>query len=329
MKKAISLIAAALIVLCLAGCGSSKPAEPENSPAESAQGVQTQAPQTISPDPSQEPESSQIEVTDMTGRQITLDAPAERVVALTAADCEILYAVGAGNLLVGRGEYCNYPEEALDIPAVQSGNETNIEQIIALKPQVVFMSTMAQSLEHISSLEAAGIKVVVSKETSIDGVYQSIGIIGAVTGHDDEASGLIESIKASFAQLSENPPGDGTKTVYFEVSPLEWGLWTAGRSTYMNEIAVMLGYKNVFEDVEGWAEISEEQVLARNPDCIVTIAMYYGEGPTPVEEIMGRAGWQNVAAVANGAIFEADADSFTRPGPRLPPGSARCCSWRP
>lgn len=318
MKKSIALLTALLMVLCLAGCGTSETAAPEKSPAESgAAEPETQASQTVPPSPSGEPETGKIIVTDMMGRQITLDAPAERVVALTAADCEILYAIGAGDLLVGRGEYCDYPEEVRDIPAVQSGNETNIEQIIALRPQVVFMSTMAQSLEHVTSLEAAGIKVVESRETSIDGVYYSIGVIGAVTGHDDEAAALIENMNASFAQLSENAPGDGTKTVYFEVSPLEWGLWTAGKNTYMNEIAEMLGYRNVFEDVEGWAEVSEEQVLARNPDYIVTIAMYYGEGPTPVEEIMGRPGWQNVAAVKNGAVFEADADSFTRPGPRL------------
>ena len=243
MKKSIALLTALLMVLCLAGCGTSETAAPEKSPAESgAAEPETQASQTVPPSPSGEPETGKIIVTDMMGRQITLDAPAERVVALTAADCEILYAIGAGDLLVGRGEYCDYPEEVRDIPAVQSGNETNIEQIIALRPQVVFMSTMAQSLEHVTSLEAAGIKVVESRETSIDGVYYSIGVIGAVTGHDDEAAALIENMKASFAQLSENAPGDGTKTVYFEVSPLEWGLWTAGKNTYMNEIAEMLGY---------------------------------------------------------------------------------------
>ena len=86
-------------------------------------------------------------VTDMKGRDIVLNEDVTRVVALTAADCEILYAIGAGDVLVGRGEYCDYPEAALSLPAVQSGAGTNIEQIIALTPQVVFMDTMAQSVE--------------------------------------------------------------------------------------------------------------------------------------------------------------------------------------
>ena len=85
-----------------------------------------------------------VTVTDMMGREIVLDAPATRVVALTAADCEILCALGCGDALVGRGEYCNYPASVNDVPAVQSGYETNIEQIISLEPQVLFMATMAR-----------------------------------------------------------------------------------------------------------------------------------------------------------------------------------------
>ena len=84
-----------------------------------------------------------------------------------------------------------------------------------------------------------------------------------------------------------------------------------------NEIAEMIGLKNCFDDVEGWAAISEEQVLERNPDFIVTITMYYGEGPTPVEEILSREGWQEMKAVKNQAILNADSNAISRPGPRL------------
>ena len=75
-----------------------------------------------------------IKLNDMLDREVTLDSFAKRVVALQPSDCEILYAIGAGDTLVGRGEYCNYPQEVNDVPAVHSGNETNIEQIISLAP---------------------------------------------------------------------------------------------------------------------------------------------------------------------------------------------------
>ena len=262
-------------------------------------------------------EDAAVTVPDLTGREITLDAPATRIVALTASDCEILYALGAGDTLVGRGEYCDYPEDVQDVPSVQSGYETNIEQIIALEPQVVLMATMAQTTEQVEALEAAGVRVVVSDAQDIAGVYTAIELIGAVTGKNEEAAALVAGMKDSFAAIAAEAKGDGSKTVYFEVSPLEYGLWTAGKGTFMDELAQMVGLKNAFEDVEGWAAISEEQVLERDPDYIVTISMYYGEGPTPVEEIMGREGWQELKAVKNGAVFNADSNEISRPGPRL------------
>ena len=262
-----------------------------------------------------------VTVTDMTGREITLDEPATRVVALSAADCEFLYAIGAGDTLVGRGEYCDYPAEVLELPAVQSGMDTNIEQIIALEPQVLLMSTMAQTEEQIEALENAGIKVVVSDAQDIEGVYTALNMIGQLMGKEAEAAAVVDEMKSTFAELSDQAAGAEEKTVYFEVSPLEYGLWAAGNGTFMNEIAEMVGLKNVFDDVDGWAEISEEQVLERDPDYIVTITMYFGEGPTPEEEIMARPGWENITAVKNGAILNLQNNELSRPTPRLMDGA--------
>ena len=261
-------------------------------------------------------ESTAVTVTDMAGREITLDAPATKVVALTASDCEILAALGAEDTLVGRGEYCDYPESVLEVPAVQSGADTNLEQIIALEPQVVVMAKMAQTEEQVAALEKAGIRVVVSDAQDIEGVYTAIRLIGALVGRNDEAEAMVADMQSTFADIAAKSENTG-KTVYFEVSPLQWGLWTAGKGTFMDELATLCGLTNAFADVEGWAEISEEQVLERDPDYIVTISMYYGEGPTPVEEIKSRAGWDALKAVQNDAIFNADSNEVSRPGPRL------------
>ena len=261
-------------------------------------------------------EGPAVAVTDMMGREITLDAPVTRIVALTAADCEILCALGCEDVLVGRGEYCDYPASVLDKPSVQSGYETNLEQIIALQPQVVLMGTMAQSVEQVEALEQAGIRVVVSDAQNIEGVYTAIRMIGALTGKDAEAEAIVADMQAGFAEIAERSQDTG-KTVYFEVSPLQWGLWAAGKGTFMDEIAGLCGLTNLLEDMDGWVEVSEETVLARNPDYIVTTAMYFGEGPTPVEEILSRDGWGRLDAVMNDGIFNADSNAITRPGPRL------------
>ncbi len=255
---------------------------------------------------------------DMMGRQVTVAGPVTRVVALTAADCEILYALGAGDLLVGRGAYCDYPAEVLLVPSVESGYETNIEQIIALEPQLILTGTMNQSVEQVDMLEAAGIAVAVSDAQDIAGVYEAIAMIGTLVGRSSEADALIAQMQAAFASLGESGLSG---SVYFEVSPLQYGLWTAGTGTFLQEIADILGLDNLFADLEGWAQVSEEQVLSRNPDYIVTTAADYGIEPSPVDEILGRTGWDSITAVQNGAVYSGFSDSLTRPGPRLVEGA--------
>ncbi len=262
-------------------------------------------------------------VTDMMGREVSLAAPAKKIVVLTAAECEILYALGAGDTVVGKGEYCDWPAEAANVTVVNSGYQTNVEQIIALEPDLVIMNSMDQSPEDVSKLEEAGIPVAVTLATDISGVYESIGLIGTLTGKSKEADLIVKGMKNVFDDISAKPAGNGEQTVYFEVSPLQWGLWTAGKGTFMDEVAALAGLKNCFGDVDGWAEISEEQVLERNPDYIVTITMYYGEGPTPIEEILSRPGWENVTAVKNKAILNLQDNELTRPGPRLADGTVK------
>ena len=288
LKKTGALLIAALMLLALSSCG---------------KGADTT-----------------VTLTDMMGHEVTLDKPAERIVALSAADCEIVYALGAGDLLVGRGEWCDYPAEVFDVPSVESGGNTNVEQILLLKPDVLVMSSMAQTEEQVKQLEDAGVAVVVSDAKDIAGVYTSIELLGKLLGKDAEAAKIVSDMKEGFAGIEANKL-DGTKSVYFEVSPLEWGLWTAGKNTFMDEIATMMGLENCFSDLDGWAEISEEQVLARNPDYIVTITMYFGEGPTPVEEILSRPGWENVTAVRNQAILNLQNNELSRPAPRLADGA--------
>lgn len=255
-------------------------------------------------------------LTDMAGREVVLDAPLTRAIALNPADCEILYALGAQDVLVGRGEYCNYPEDVLSLPSVNSGAQTNIEQILALQPQVIIMSKMAQTVEQVEALEKAGVRVVISDAQSLEGVYEAIALLGELTGREEAAEALAQEMRSGFDAIRQQAQTI-EKTVYFEVSPLEWGLWTSGKDTFLDELAQIVGLTNAFSDVTGWAEISQEQVLERNPDYIVTTAAYYGEGELPVDEIASREGWQDLRAVKNGAIYNADADMTSRPGPRL------------
>lgn len=305
MKKVSAILLAFVLAVSLAAC-SAKPAVSSPSPSASA-----------SPSASSGP----VELTDMTGRSVKLDKPAARVVALTAADCEILYAIGAGSTLVGRGEYCDYPDAVKSLPSVQSGSDTNTEQIIALKPDVVIMSMMDQTKDQITALENAGIKVVASDAQNIDGVYAAIKMIGTVTGKSSDADKVVNTMKKTFsdiqAKVKENSAKASGKTVYFEVSPLQYGLYAAGSGTFMDEMAAMLGVKNIFSDMSGWPQVSEEQVIQRNPDYIVSTTMSHDTGMSATDEIKSRKGWESITAVKNNALLNADNSAITRPGPRL------------
>ena len=258
-------------------------------------------------------------VTDMSGRTVTLNGPAERLVVLQPGDAEILYALGALDKVVGRGAYVDYPAEAAGIPAVQSGYETNLEQIIALAPQAVVMTVMSQTEDQVKALEDAGIRVIVTNAQDLEGIYACIGLLGRVVGLEDRAEALVNSMKEELDALAAEAKAAGAegKTFYYEESPLQWGLWAGGKGIFFDDICTLLGLENIFSDLEGHNSVSEEQVLERNPDFIFTTMMYYGEGAEPDEEIATRPGWDNVSAVKNGAILYDNTSSIARPGPRV------------
>ena len=258
-------------------------------------------------------ESAAITVTDMYGREITLSEPATRIVVMQPSDCEILCAIGCEDAIVGRGLYVDYPASILEVPVVQSGAATNVEEILALQPQVVLMNSMSQSEEQVKQLEENGVKVVVSTTSDIASVYTAITLIGRLMGKDAEAEAVIADMQATFDEIRAKVSGE-TKKVYFEISPPPY-LYTAGSSSYMNELAEICGITNIFGDQEdAWLMISEEQVIERDPDYIVLIT---NMGSAGVEEILSREGWGDISAIKNGKVFNDDDSCMARPSPRL------------
>ncbi|MBR6300538.1 MAG: ABC transporter substrate-binding protein [Clostridia bacterium] len=264
-----------------------------------------------------------ITVTDMMGREMTFDAPADRVVVMMPADCEIVYALGAKDSLIGIGTYCETkPEMAImpelaGLPVVNSGYVTNVEQILALAPNAVIMATMDVQPAITEQLESSGVKVVATDAQSLEDVYTDIRLIGKILGKNAEAEELVASMQQQLADIAAKAPKAG-KTLYVEESPLEWGLWAAGSGTYMNDLCELLGMTNIFAaDFALHQPVSEEAVLERNPDIIVTMMMYYDYGPLPDEEIMNRPGWENVSAVQNDAVLYDETNAVALPGPRL------------
>lgn len=258
-------------------------------------------------------EDTKITVTDMFGREITLDEPATRIVVMQPSDCEILCALGCEDTIVGRGQYVDYPASILEVPVVQSGASTNVEEILALAPQVVLLNSMSQSEEQVKQLEDNGVKVVVSTTSDIESVYTAISLIGKLMGKDAEAEAVIADMEATFDEIRAKASGEAKK-VYFEISPPPY-LYTAGSSSYLNELCEICGVENIFADQEdAWLMVSEEQVIERNPDHIVLIT---NMGSAGVEEILGREGWGDISAIREQKIFNDEDSCMARPSPRL------------
>ncbi|MBR3873918.1 MAG: ABC transporter substrate-binding protein [Clostridia bacterium] len=254
-----------------------------------------------------------ITVTDMFGREVTLAEPATRIVAMEPGDCEILCALGCEEALVARGLYCDYPASVLELPAVASGGDTNLEELLALEPQVIVMNDMAHTKEQVELLAQNGVQVVTTNADSIAEVYENIRLLGTVMGKNTEAEAIIADMQATFDGIAAKSEATD-KTIYFEVMPLEWGLWSAGTGTFMHELAEICGMQNAFADIEGWQPISQEQVIERDPDYIVLVT---GMGETAADEVKGRAGWGDLSAVKNDKVYNADSYKMTRPAPRL------------
>ncbi len=274
-----------------------------------------------------------ISVTDMAGNAIEMDSYASRIVVLDAADCEILFAIGASEQIVGRSEACDYPVEVNPIPYVTTDGIPSSELILELNPQIVIMNAEdAENADMIADLQEAGIQPVVTNATDISGVYTAITLLGTIADHVAEAGSLVANMLTAFAEIEEQTANNSLGTVYFELSPLVDGLATAGSGTLPNDVATLLGMKNEFEDLEGYMPVSAEQVIGRNPDIIITTASdgvestddtqqtdgeTSGNALSAVDEIMQRAGWEGISAVVKQNVYAVDGDALSRPGPRL------------
>lgn len=299
MKKVFNFqwLSVLLLALVLADCGTAEDTKNKDASQDT-----------------QQAEKTSYKVTDDRGVEIAFNEVPKTVVSLQPSNTEILFALGVGDKIVGATEYDTYPEEAQKIERVSDTTNFNSERIIALKPDVVIAYTIGDK-DALKPLENAGIKVfVIQSATTFDDVYGDIEQIAAVMGVADKGNKLNEEIKAKIAEVQMKVKDVKTpKNVYLEVSPKP-DIYTAGSSTFQQEILDAANVNNVFSDLNSWAKVSEEDVIAKNPDVILTTVNYTED---PIGEILGRDGWNTVTAIQNKAVLSIDTDISNRPGPRI------------
>lgn len=255
--------------------------------------------------------------TDGLGREVTLNEFPQRIVSLAPSNTEILFAIGAGNQVVGRDELSDFPEEAKDVTNIGSTFDAlNTELIVSLNPDLVLAAEINPP-EQVKQLEDLGLTVYYLKNpTTLEEMYGNLELLAQMTGHQGEAATLIESLKARVAAVDEKiAPLSSRFSVFYELDATDPSKpFTAGKGTFITQLIDRAGGYNIASDLEGYPQLSLEQVVAADPAFIILGNARYGVTP---ESIAQRPGWENLSAVKNGQIFPFNDDLVSRPGPRL------------
>ncbi len=269
--------------------------------------------------PAATPTPSPITVTDGTGRTVTLAAPAQRIVTLAPSNTEILFAIGAGDRLIGRDDYSDYPAEALSVPSIGSlYPSVNAEAVVALKPDLVLAAGITSDAD-VKTLNDLGLTVYKGHNaTNLDDIYADLLALGKLTGRATEAEQLVADSRSRADAVTSKTSGAGNKpVVLYEIDATEPSKpWTAGPGSFIDLLITMAGGENVGQVGSGdYFQLSLEQLVAQDPDVIVLGSATYG-GQTPAM-VAQRAGWENIKAVKNGAVYTFDDNLVSRPGPRV------------
>lgn len=259
-------------------------------------------------------ESGPYTVVDDRGVEVTFDEVPESIISLMPSNTEILFELGVGDQIIGATDYDTYPEDALKIERVSDSMTINAERIIELQPDVVFAYTAGEE-PQVEQLESAGLKVFVIKSAStVADVYGDIEQIGEVLNLEDRADDIVSGIEEKITAIEEKTASiDKKKKVYFEISPAP-DIWSIGSGTFQQELITAAGVENLYADQQGWFAVTEEDLITRNPEAIITTVNYSED---PKGEILARQGWSNITAIQNKEVYELNADILNRPGPRI------------
>ena len=268
--------------------------------------------------------SSTITVVDDTGFALSLSSYPERIVSLIPSNTEILFAIGAGDKVVGVTDYCDYPYnfsawiEAGNMTSIGGTKNPAIEPIVALEPDLVLaFGGTGGSLDAIDKLRNLGYNVLTLHPQDAIGVLTDIQMIGRVTGREDEAAAIVKSMSQRItAVINEVKSATTTPKVYVEI-------WTdpymsVGPKSWISSLITLAGGQNIFENATTtlYPVVSSETIIQQNPDVMVFIPQggiyFWGS----FDDVSNRIGWNEINAVKNNNMYATPEGLVETPGPR-------------
>lgn len=261
--------------------------------------------------PNTQPPKTTRHFVDEAGRGVDVPAQVDRVVSLAPNLTEIVYAIGAGDRLVGNTTYCDYPAEARQVEKVGDTLQPNVERILALRPQLVLISTASQLEAFTAQLAQHEIAVYVTDPHDLEGVFRSISNIGELLNQHEQTKQLLISLRARTTAVQNAVNSFRRPRVFYQLSAEP--LYTAGREAFVTDIIRRGGGESVTAHVPGaWPRYSAESALAAEPEAIIlpTGGSMGGANSTVAPAL------QKSPAVLNGRVLKINDDHLTRPGPR-------------
>jgi iron complex transport system substrate-binding protein len=302
-----------LLVLCVLITGACAPAATPTGvpPTAAPTAVPTSAPTAAAAAP--------IELTDGLGHVIKLAGPAQRIISLAPSNTEILFALGAGEQVIGRDSLSDFPPEAKQVADIGTSlDKLNAEAIVAQKPDLVLAADIS-SADQIKTLQGLGLTVYqLPNPKNFEELYQKA--VGQLTGRSPAAGALITDLKARVAAIAEKMKAVTAKPkVFYEIDATDpTKPFTTGPGTFMDMLLTLAGGQNIGSALKDqWAQISSEELVAQNPEIILLGDAAYG---VSVASVGQRAGWAGLAAIKANAVYTFDDNLVSRPGPRLVDG---------
>ena len=286
LNKLISALLALTMVLSLAAC---KADEPSSSDA----GTPTGQVQTL-PD------------TDPSGAKINVPEKINSIAVLAPSIAEVVIALGYGENIVAYDNSSVGLEGLPENKLVLDLSQPDIEQLAALKPDVLMVSNLSlydQEAPYQQLIDMGVCVICVPTSDSIKDIQSDIAFIASVFGESAKGEAIIAEMQAEIDRIAAiGKTITEKKSVYFEISAAPY-MYSCGNGVFLNELIELIGAKNILADQEGWLSVGEESVIAANPDVILTNVNYIDN---PTQEIMGRSGWDNLTAVKNGDVYYID-----------------------
>ncbi|HYK39683.1 MAG TPA: cobalamin-binding protein [Candidatus Eremiobacteraceae bacterium] len=254
------------------------------------------------------------QVTDETGRIVKLPMQVRRIVSLAPSLTETVYALGLQDKLVGDTVYCDYPPEAMKKHKVGGAINPNMEEIAALKPDVVLVVKSLNRLETVRGLEQLGISVYSTDPHDVNDVLASMKKLSSILGAEDAGVALDKNLRARLAMIHAKLNGGAPKPVLFVVwtEPLQ----SIGKKTFIADVLAHAGAISVVDSQQDWPKYSIEEAVRLQPEYLVFASSHSEAVKNDVDALALRPGWSAMNAIKQRKIAIVS-DAINRPGPRI------------